>query len=228
MCIDGTRRSVRDYQNCNWGQIPSNALVTTSAKSVDTRRKYQKFLTKLVEIFGSNAANPRPANFPNSTFNDPISFNDRNFINRDFNIIDLKPVSITNGSFRLFESSPRYGKLYDLLFQDDSINLKVKPINNLFEFWTNNGTIFLLFKSIPSDQQTYSGYLGIALDAILGIRQCPVKSMTMCVTSPAELTKCIRMRTAMKAQLLQPEMSCYKADNDLGCMRVCLFFHIQG
>ena len=74
---------------------------------------------------------------------------------------------------------------------------------------------------MPSDKQTYSGYLGgDALDAILGVRQCPVRSMTMCVTSPAELSKCVRMRTAMKAQLLQPEMSCYRADTNYGCMRV--------
>lgn len=45
--------------------------------------------------------------------------------------------------------------------------------------------------------------------------------MTLCVTSPAELTKCVRMRTAMKAQLLQPEMNCYRADSNIGCMRVC-------
>lgn len=77
-------------------------------------------------------------------------------------------------------------------------------------------------KAIPADQQTYSGYLGHTLNSILGVRQCPVKSMTLCVTSPVELTKCVRMRTAMKAQLLQPEMNCYRADTNIGCMRVSL------
>ncbi len=77
-----------------------------------------------------------------------------------------------------------------------------------------------LFQSIVGDKQTYAGYLGRSLEAILGVRQCPVKSMTLCVTSPAELSKCSRMRTALKAQLLQPEMSCYRADTHFGCMRV--------
>lgn len=143
-CMDGTRRPIQDYQNCNWGQIPSNALVTTSAKNVETRRKYQKFLTRVVEVFGSKTANPRPTNFQNSTFDDRTSFNDRNFNNRDFNdrnfnnrdfnVIDPKPLSVVNSTFRLFESSPRYGKLYDLLFQDDSINLKVKLVFTSQEF----------------------------------------------------------------------------------------------
>ena len=75
-------------------------------------------------------------------------------------------------------------------------------------------------QSIPVEQQTYSGFLGRTLDAILGVRQCPIKKMTLCVTSPAELTKCVRMRTAMKAQLLQPELSFYKSDTNIGCMRV--------
>ena len=75
-------------------------------------------------------------------------------------------------------------------------------------------------QAIVGNQQTYAGFLGASLGAILGVRQCPVKSMTMCVTSPAELSKCIRMKTAMKAQLLQPEMVCYRADKDYDCLAV--------
>lgn len=52
--------------------------------------------------------------------------------------------------------------------------------------------------------------------------------MTLCVTSPVELTKCVRMRTAMKAQLLQPEMNCYRADTNIGCMRViCISYQFN-
>jgi len=44
LCRDGTRRPVDEYRNCNWGQVPSHAVVTTSAQSIDRRRAFQKFL----------------------------------------------------------------------------------------------------------------------------------------------------------------------------------------
>jgi len=43
-------------------------------------------------------------------------------------------------------------------------------------------------------QQTYTAYLGNSLSTILGVRQCPVNKMTLCVTSDAELEKCVKMR----------------------------------
>jgi hypothetical protein len=43
-------------------------------------------------------------------------------------------------------------------------------------------------------QQTYTGYLGNSLNTILGVRHCPVNKMTLCVTSDAELEKCVKMR----------------------------------
>lgn len=44
LCVDGTRRPVDDYIHCNWGRAPSHAIVTTSAKSGEQRRLYQRFL----------------------------------------------------------------------------------------------------------------------------------------------------------------------------------------
>lgn len=44
LCVDGSRRSVTDYQQCNWGSVPSHAIVTTSAKSSKQRQRYQRFL----------------------------------------------------------------------------------------------------------------------------------------------------------------------------------------
>nr|CAH0103781.1 unnamed protein product [Daphnia galeata] len=192
LCVDGTRRSVHEYRDCNWGQIPGDAVVTTSARGIEMRQKYQKFLTKLVEVFGSRTANPRTDIRNTTTFR---PFDD--FSSRDLNTVDSLAQPISPRGFQLFQSSPRYGMLNNLIFQDDSVSLK----------------------AIPADQQTYSGFLGRTLDSILGVRQCPVKAMTLCVTSPVELTKCVRMRTAMKAQLLQPEMNCYRADTNIGCMR---------
>lgn len=44
LCKDGSRRTVDDFKNCNWGTVPSHAVVTTSAKSNKQRMRYQKFL----------------------------------------------------------------------------------------------------------------------------------------------------------------------------------------
>lgn len=43
--------------------------------------------------------------------------------------------------------------------------------------------------------------------------------MTLCVTSDAEYDKCIKMRTALKAQLVMPEMLCYKGHSHINCMQ---------
>ena len=51
----------------------------------------------------------------------------------------------------------------------------------------------------------------IPMDAINGVRKCRVGVMRLCVTSEPEMTKCVRMRTALNAQLLEPKMSCKKA-----------------
>ena len=178
------------------------------------RQKYQKFLTKLVEVFGSRTTNPRP-DFRNTTTFRPFE----NFSSRDLNTVDSLTQPISSRSFELFQSSPRYGMLNNLIFQDDSVSLKV--VFSLITFFKICQQLnFVSNQAIPADQQTYSGFLGRTLDSILGVRQCPVKAMTLCVTSPVELTKCVRMRTAMKAQLLQPEMNCYRADTNIGCMRV--------
>ena len=44
------------------------------------------------------------------------------------------------------------------------------------------------------------------MDAIDGVRKCRVGVMRLCVTSEPEMTKCVRMRTALNAQLLEPKM----------------------
>lgn len=48
LCLDGTRRSISEFNNCNWGLTPTDAIVTTSAKSSSERFAYQKWL----QVFG--------------------------------------------------------------------------------------------------------------------------------------------------------------------------------
>lgn len=42
--MDGSRRPINEYQTCNWGMAPTDAIVTTSAKSSATRLMYQNWL----------------------------------------------------------------------------------------------------------------------------------------------------------------------------------------
>ncbi|XP_011298929.1 ovotransferrin, partial [Fopius arisanus] len=54
LCRDGSRKSVDDYRDCNWGNVPSRAVVASSATSPEFRRVYQRFLKKAVQIFNKN------------------------------------------------------------------------------------------------------------------------------------------------------------------------------
>ncbi|KAF2898323.1 hypothetical protein ILUMI_07848 [Ignelater luminosus] len=317
LCRDGSRRPIHDYQNCNWGDVPLDAVVTTSATPPETRKKYQKFLQKAAEIYGLQGngshgydnrdrggyddrnrdeydqygnriryrrqtfgdfgsqnnnnryggtgqsdrfdqysrSNTDPQNRDRDPYNqddrdrfnqdnrdgynrDPYfqgdnrdSFNrDPYVVNRDRYGVNIDPynsdpnpnrdrdplyhdnrVNYTFNSFtpynrtnvtyyevfNLFESSPKYGIHGNLLFQDVTRN----------------------FVALSENQQTFSGFLGDSLHIILGVRQCPVNHMTLCVTSDPELEKCIKMRTALKAQLLKPEMRCEKAHSQINCMQ---------
>lgn len=61
LCKDGSRRPVDDFRACNWGSVPTNAIVTSSATSVEDRVKLQKFLEKAAQLYSANA-------FRNNTF----------------------------------------------------------------------------------------------------------------------------------------------------------------
>lgn len=99
--------------------------------------------------------------------------------------------------FHLFESSPTYGTSYDLIFSDDTT----------------------LLVDLGIGQQNFQRYLvGNIMQHIQTIRSCPVTRMTLCVTSSAEFSKCLKMRTALHAQLLKPEMECLKGDSNFDCM----------
>ncbi|CAB3359989.1 Hypothetical predicted protein [Cloeon dipterum] len=243
LCLDGKRATVDEYQNCNWGQVPAHAIVTSSGQSFDRRKTFQKFLKKAVQLYGGNAPfNPSSYNQSRSDytterqqfdrFGNPIR--DQDLFNRNSNNQDLfnnedrqfgrsgRPNSrskrqfgnsrfdrpsneqnVTEGNlnrdddFRLFVSSPKYGNQHNLLLQDTARDLM----------------------AIEEQKQTFSGYLGKALEPILSVRKCPVSRMTLCVTSEPEMEKCVRMRTALKAQLLKPDMSCYKAHSHVHCLQ---------
>ncbi|KAG5888584.1 hypothetical protein JTB14_029880 [Gonioctena quinquepunctata] len=291
-CKDGTRRPINEYLACNWGKVPSDAIVTSSAVPFETRARYQKFLVKFAEKYSKSTLNSTftgQSNFRNNQYsndqnrntdeydqfgnrvnrykrqnfgnanpqdnpygppyngnsdynpytrndgstegynqnNDPFARDPYN-INRDQYGVNIDPYETdikyntdrdrfsgpqgnydvnrnternqTNGTqkpFNLFESIPRYGIHGNLLFQDATRGIS----------------------AVPENLQTYSNFLGESLDIIMGIRDCPVNRMVMCVTSDAEKNKCVKMRTALKAQLLKPEMDCYKGYSQINCMQ---------
>ncbi|XP_054267842.1 melanotransferrin [Macrosteles quadrilineatus] len=214
LCKDGSRHPVDDFKNCNWGTVPSHAVVTTSAKSNKQRTRYQKFLIKAVRNFGgafnltlATSTTERPGPDYYSPKNNQGRDSDQNY--RDGNI-NNQPWETNNNppwnnqqnnlqlrQFHMFESAPRYGLKHNLMFLDSAVELR----------------------ALEESKQTYSGYLSGNLDIILGVRQCPVNSLTLCVTSDPEHEKCIKMRTALKAQLLKPEMVCHKAHSQINCMQ---------
>lgn len=71
-CRDGTRRTIDDYRTCNWGTVPSDAIVTSSASTFEIRQKLQKFLEKASEMYSQGIQ-------LNSTYDDRNrNFNTRN------------------------------------------------------------------------------------------------------------------------------------------------------
>ncbi|XP_050420671.1 melanotransferrin [Adelges cooleyi] len=184
LCLDGSRRPINEYERCNWGPAPTDSIVTTSAKSSSARSSYQKWLQKVVELYGQS----KPLNSYTTTTINPIwgGFPPPAQQNNVF----------SNKTFYLFDSSV-YNNHHNLLLQDTSRRLK----------------------SLEESHQTYSKYLGRSLDIILGVRYCPATRMTLCVTSEPEMEKCIKMKMALKVQLLVPEMQCYRGYSQVHCMQ---------
>lgn len=50
LCLDGSRRPISEFHNCNWGPVPTDAIMTTSAKSSSVRSSYQRWIQVLYSI----------------------------------------------------------------------------------------------------------------------------------------------------------------------------------
>lgn len=223
LCRDGMRRPLSEYRQCNWGLVPSHALVTSSARTSQERKKYQQFLTRSVQLYsskpvqnftsndrryegynrfdtnsdndkyydqkylqeqnnqpGQNSWNPYSNPYETNQGNQGGFGNDRFRSNLDSSFTTERSrfdenTTQTYEKFEIFESE-RYGGRLNLMFQDAARNLV----------------------PIKEDDQSFAGYLGGALQQILEVRQCPVGRMTLCVTSDAEMDKCIKMRVRME------------------------------
>ncbi|XP_018017219.1 melanotransferrin-like, partial [Hyalella azteca] len=52
LCVDGTRAPLASHATCNWGRVPADTIVTSSARSSDARILLQQFLKIMVELYG--------------------------------------------------------------------------------------------------------------------------------------------------------------------------------
>ncbi|XP_019887469.2 melanotransferrin [Ooceraea biroi] len=293
LCRDGTRRAVDEYRTCNWGTVPSRAIVTSSATNFEIRRMYQRFLERAVRLFhkskndtsgfnrnldnnqrgfrGEDLENRAGHKFGESDFNrggynNPNEYNtdrtwDRNGFDRRYGGADggfnswdrSNDTWDRNGFDRRYGGGDsgfnsdrfndtwdrngfdrRYGggtsnDTYDYYNRDHTEPTNVHPIEvfDLYESAPRYGMQHNLifsdsardFVQLSEKDQTYTGYLGRALDQILGVRHCPVNRMALCVTSDPEMEKCVKMKIALKAQLLKPELICHRGHSQINCMQ---------
>ncbi|KAG6461060.1 hypothetical protein O3G_MSEX012404 [Manduca sexta] len=225
ICRDGSRRPVTQWENCHWGKVPADAIVTSSAASIEQRRKFQNLIQKLVQLYGE----PNPSNkkyngtngyqthdqFSSSTAQPRYPFDayNRNRYDPDRYEENDEGVS-TQAPFQArFDSSGR-------------------PIELPFKLFTSNDTTDLLlqdatinFRILKEEEQTAKNilnnpYVGDQAEkAVLGIRVCPVARAVLCVTSDAELDKCVKMRVALKAAFLSPALVCWRGYSARHCAR---------
>lgn len=226
LCKDGLRRPLSEYRQCNWGLVPSHALVTSSARSTKERKHYQQFLTRAVQLYSS-----KPIQNFTTTDRRYEGFN-RFDTKSDDKYYDQKSLQEQNNQFSNQNGNPYYDGVnnrYDN-GRGFSSNIDSSFTTEANRFYNENGTrlyekfdIFesehyggrlnLMFQDaarnllpIKEEDQSFGGYLGHSLQQILEVRQCPVGRMTLCVTSDPEMDKCIKMRVSIECSMGQDKI----------------------
>lgn len=216
LCTDGQRRPLSEYRQCNWGLVPSHALVTSSARTAEERKRYQQFLTKAVNLYSSkpiaNATNALNDKRFDGFNNFDRSSDDKYYDRTQFK--DFANPSQDRDRYDRFGSSNNNNNKYNGLSNLDSAfgpernltdgnDTQLYERFDLFESKRYGGRLNLMFQDaarnlipIKEVDQSFGGYLGHSLGQILEVRQCPVGRMTLCVTSDPELEKCVKMRVS--------------------------------
>lgn len=202
-----------EYRQCNWGLVPSHALVTSSARSAEERKRYQLFLTKAVRLYSSHPiVNNTQTDRSYEGFNRfDTNANDDRYYNRATQVQNNANVDQRYNSGRLDSA---FGQPEQRNFGDHADNDSVLFEKfDLFESKRYGGRLNLLVQdaarnllAIPELDQSFGGYLGQAINPINDIRQCPVGRMTLCVTSDAEYEKCAKMRVSTNSFVIQLPM----------------------
>lgn len=141
LCKNGQRMPISDYLQCNWGMVPSNAIVTSSARTPEQRRQYQRFFETAMKIYSqkksvnstisgnfkdrnnnnNNNNSPFNSRFQNDRQSSPVDrWNDRGFTRSPFGVSSTTENPLNDSqlfeSFEMFESG-RYGSRLNLMFQ---------------------------------------------------------------------------------------------------------------
>jgi len=186
LCLDGSRRSVTEYEECSWGTAPGHFVIVSSAMEVKERQAVQKFLSKIVTKYNHDNVIKQQPSLNSSLSAIP------DYTNEVFS--ELLP-EMPKSPFDINESiGDKYGDIADLLFSDDVKELRSIPIEEQ------------LYRTVL--KKTYGGYHISPQENINGIRRCEIPTIRLCVTSRPELDKCQRMSTALNAQLLKPRLTC--------------------
>jgi melanoma-associated antigen p97 len=220
LCRTGQRMPLAEYRQCNWGRVPSHAVVTSSARSADNRKLYQRFMQKAVARYSRKSLGTyNDENFPSNTgnrFNETQNRNrnDDSYYNPNdrYNSPWSSSTTTTTDRYNRFDSGRNYEERNDRRKQfdsdDDNFNMTSggQPYENfaMFESGRYGGRLNLMFQDaartllpIKEENQNFAHYLGDAMDLILEVRQCPVGRMTLCVTSDPEMEKCVKMRVSV-------------------------------
>lgn len=222
LCRDGQRKPLTEYRSCNWGLVPSHAIVTSSARSAEERKHYQSFLAKAVQLYSSKptaniTGNDRRYEGFNKfdTQNDDKYYSNANrgqnndpYGNDQYNNQFNNQFNNNPYNNNPYDNSPRSANL-DSSFTTDRNHININDLNgthlyekfDIFESEHYGGRLNLMFQDaarnlvpIKEDDQSFAGYLGNSLAQILEVRHCPVGRMTLCVTSEPEMEKCVKMR----------------------------------
>ncbi|CAH2059390.1 unnamed protein product, partial [Iphiclides podalirius] len=225
ICRDGSRAPVTEWEKCNWGRIPADAIVTSSAATQEQRKRYQNILQKMVQLYGEpNPSNRNPnntfgqqnrdqyGNFATSTERDSYDQYRRYKFDRQGNddtnrVSTLAPfqtrIDRTGQPIELPIHLFKSNETTDLLLQDATINFR-----------------FLKEEEQAAKHILNNKYVGDQAEkAVLGVRSCPLKRAILCVTSDPEMDKCIKMRIALKAAVLSPTLSCWRGHSARHCER---------
>ena len=210
LCPIGGRRPIDDYKDCNWGYVPSHAVVISSATLPEERVKIQNFLYESVNRFNPQL---KGTEFPLNRFNQSYSMaTNQTRYNQLNSITNLNEKVRIDDQFTLFGDSFKYGAM-NLLFADETTALSPVQMNR--QTFAGYLRSYELPARIKFD---YKQNITNILDYFEKLRRCPVPNARFCVVSEKEMEKCQRMKTAFHAQMLRPQITCVKGHSTVGCM----------
>lgn len=177
-----------DYRICNWGTVPSRAIVTSSATNFEIRRKYQKFLEQAVRILhkdkndttGYNRFDNNEGNFDNTG-----DFENRPGYNNRFGESDLNKGGFRNRNEYSTDNWDRNG--YDRSFGGDGgrggaegrLNSWEKStVNDTFSYYNRGRNhiesanvqpieVFDLYESAPRYGMQHNLIFSVSLDILV-------------------------------------------------------------